>query len=122
MRTPKSDETILKSLEGNRLSAVTFVLQDYLQLHFDGSLLNVYVWPRIRTGELALDRDTPGYRDALCRQIGKHVGAAIEEPNDKLVIQFVDGTIVEISLKEEDRNGPEAAMLQIDAGKRWNVW
>lgn len=122
MKTSKSDESLLKFLEGKRLSAITFVLQDYLQLHFDGSLLNVYVWPRIRTGEPAFDRDTPGYRDALCQQIGKHVGTTIEGPNDKLVIQFMDGTLIEISLKEEDRNSPEAAMLQLDSGTRWNVW
>jgi hypothetical protein len=111
---------ILDVLKGREVSAVTFV-RDYLQLQFDGPFLNAFVWPRIKTGAAILDFETPGYRDALCSQIGKTVGGVIEEANRRLSLFFTDGSIIEISLLSRDRRGPEAALLQ-DGKGCFEVW
>lgn len=121
MDSLKSEIEILKSLENRELSAVTFVM-DYVQLIFEEPCLNVYVWPLIRVRDSVFSLTTPGYRDVLCGQISKTVIRAYEESKEKLLIEFENQVVIEISLREEDRNGPEAAMLQTDSGKRWNVW
>jgi hypothetical protein len=119
--TSASSSNILDRLENAQLSAVTFV-QDYVQLHFDGPYLNAYVWPTVKEPKKAFERDTPGYRDALCKRIGKLVVKAYEDAHERLVMQFADGVTLEVSLKEADREGPEAAMFQDPADKHWNVW
>ncbi len=119
MTTPES--SMLKRLENEQLSAVVFV-QDYMQLQFNGPCLTTYAWPTIRDSASTFGRKTPGYRDAMCGLIGSVVDQTAEEANDKLVIRFSSGTSLQVSLKESDREGPEAAMLQDPSGKRWNVW
>jgi len=119
MITPES--SILKGLETQQLSAVVFI-QDYVQLQFDGHCLTAYAWPIIRDGARALSHTTPGYRDALCGLIGYVVEKATEDPLDKLTLYFINGITIEVSLKESDREGPEAAMLQDPTKNRWNVW
>lgn len=116
-----SDNTALSLIEGKEISSVVFA-RGYVQLLFDGPYLNAYVWPSIIDGGRRITAKQPGYRDALCDQIGKEVTTAIEKPSEKLALQFADGTALEISLLEEDRSGPEAAMLQDEGGKRWEVW
>ncbi len=121
MNSNESQESLLSLLVGLELSAITFV-RDYLQLQFDGPFINAYVWPLVRTPENKSEFGAPGYRDALCGQIGKTVVAPVEESETKLAICFNDGVVFEISLKREDRNADEAAMFQDGTGKRWNVW
>jgi hypothetical protein len=114
-------ESSLSMLKGRQLSAVTFV-QNYIQFHFDGPYLNTYVWPRLLNGEEFSPR-TPGYRDALCNRIGKAVVDTVEERNDKLAIEFDDGVVMEVSLREADRESLEAAMFQDgSSGEVWDVW
>lgn len=91
-------------------------------MQFDGPCLTAYVWPIVRDGAGTFDYATPGYRDALCRLIGCLIDKTAERVDDKLALHFFNGAIVEVSLKESDRQGPEAAMLQDPTGKRWNVW
>jgi hypothetical protein len=110
----------LSDLKNRRLGAVTFV-QDYLRLDFDGPRLTAYLCPTIKTKTVELNLSTAGYRDALCRQIGKKVNDAYKVRGEKLVIQFEDQVVLEISLREEDQVGPEAAML-VDANERISVW
>lgn len=113
--------SILHFLENEQLSAVTFV-QDYVQFHFDGPCLTAYVWPHIVNHKGSITLELPGYRDALCERIGKIVVNAFEEPGERLVIVFADDVTLEVSLKEADREGPEAAMFDDQTGKSWNVW
>jgi len=121
MNSNDPEKSLLTLLEGREMAAVTF-LRAYVQLLFDGPYLNAYTMPQVKLNDTVFHPKTPGYRDALCEQIGKTVTATREELNKKLEIQFGDGTSIEISLKDEDRVCAEAAMLQADAGKRWNVW
>ena len=108
-------------LEGRQLSAVVFV-QDYIQLQFDGATINAYVWPNIALENRVIGPDTPGYRDALCGQIGKLVIEGVEEPEQGLALVLSNGTVVEISLREKDRTSAEAALFSDETTRVWNVW
>jgi hypothetical protein len=118
MNQPK--KSILERLKGCELSAVTFV-RDYLQLQFDGPFLNAFVWPRVKSGAVVFNVETPGHRDALCGQIGKTVGGVMEDPNARLSLFFTDGSILDISLLPQDRMGPEAVFMQ-DGKGGFRVW
>ncbi|WP_124607065.1 hypothetical protein [Burkholderia sp. Bp9142] len=111
---------ILQLLEGRELGAVTFV-RDYVQLHFEGPLLNAYVWPIVLTGNERYSVGGRGYRDELCARIGCTVNSA-EETEEHMTLSFSDGSSVEISLRDEDRSGPEAVLLDDGSGQVWNVW
>lgn len=121
MNSSKTNIEILKSLEKRKLTAVTFVM-DYLQLFFEEACFNLYVWPLIKTRDSVFNITTMGYHDVLCGQVGRSVISVREKLKDKLLIEFENYITIEVSLKEEDRGGPEAAMLQVDSGKHWTVW
>src|SRR5215204_1308489 len=97
----------LASLEGEELGAIIFV-RDYLQLNFDGPLLTLLVWPRLRDQAQVLGISDVGYRDKLCQQIGKVVQAIDENSREEVTIQFSDGTELIIPTAEPERCGPEA--------------
>lgn len=111
----------LKQLEGKELAGITFI-RSYLQLLFDDSYLNAYVWPQIKIGENYFNQESLDYRNILCQQIGKTISQALENEGERLVLKFSDESELEISLKDENRDGPEAVVLQIDGGKSWAVW
>jgi hypothetical protein len=117
MPSEQTEEKSLQMLIGEQLSAVTFV-QDYLQLHFDGPRLTVFSHPVIRLGDQTFHRGKPGFRDALCSNITKKVTEARVAYGDSLSISFGDGSMIKISLKDEDYSGGEA--VNFDAGG--NVW
>jgi len=121
MNGKSSCSSVLKLLESCELAGITF-LRGYIQFLFDGPILNAYTLPQVTIANAILSPDSPGYRDALCAQIGKTVAVADEELNQRIFFQFCDRTVISISLREEDRVCVEAAMLQADAGKQWNVW
>ena len=121
MSAPSPGDDPLTYLENRELSAVTFV-RDYIQLHFDGPVLNAYVWPKLSNALGVFERHTPGYRDVLCGQIGRLVVAAVSDRTAAISLHFDNETIVAISLREEDRVGSEAAMFQDGTGKLWNTW
>ena len=50
----------------------------------------------------------PEYRNALCAQIGDKVVQASLEEADALTIEFENGTVFGLSLREEDLDSPEA--------------
>lgn len=57
----------------------------------------------------------------ICDQIGKLVTQTIENPDEILRLQFSDGSEIEVSLKEDDQIGPEAAALLLE-DEAWFVW
>lgn len=113
--------SLLLELVGRELAAVTFVM-DYVQLLFGGPVLNLYVWPRLRTPLREFEFGEPGYRDALCARIGQTVREAADDPEQELRLTFADESVITMSLRPADRVIEEAAMLQIDGGLRWEVW
>jgi len=50
----------------------------------------------------------PEYRNALCAQIGETVSAAMLEEDDALTLEFGNGVVFGLSLREEDVDGPES--------------
>ena len=94
-------------LIGEQMGAVTFV-QDYLQLHFDGPCINVYMPMQIEVGSQVVDRKEEGFRNALCAQIAKRVSAVSIDPVEALRISFEDGSRISISLRRADYTSPDA--------------
>ena len=103
----------VSALEGQELTAVEFV-QDFLRLRFDGPLLSLYAWPHLLFPEFSLGFGEPEYRNALCAQIGEIVAKASLEELDSLTVEFESGTVIALSLREEDLSGPEAGSYSAD--------
>ena len=120
MTLKNGENSVLDLLLGQELAAVAFV-RDYIQLQFDGKMLNLYVWPTLKTNTVQHDINTAGYRDALCNQIGIKVMGSHED-SQKISLSFENQVVLEISLREADRNSVEAAMFQDGIGQRWRVW
>jgi hypothetical protein len=108
----------LKLIENQELAGITFI-RDYLQFLFDGPYLNGYVWPRLTIRDKTFTAKADGYRDALCGQIGKRVIKASHR-HEEVVLRFDDGSEIGFSVKEEDKAGPDAVLLQ--AGDTWCAW
>ena len=117
MQEEQTEEQSLQMLIGEQLSAVTFV-QDYLQLHFDGPRLTVFSHAVVRIGDQTFPGGKPGFRDALCNNITKKVTEARVAYGESIAICFADGSMIKISLKDEEYRGEEA--VNFDAGG--NVW
>ncbi len=110
----------LQGIVGLVLSSVEFVF-DYVQFHFHGSTLSAFSSLEVRDGESLFRVNTPGYRDALCRRIGIVVDCVEVKEGQELVISFQDGGALRISLRPEDRAGPESATFSSASGGIW-IW
>jgi len=108
----------LGKLVGHVLSSVEFVA-DYVQLWFDGSCMTAYTLPNVSQGSESLSSGQPGYRDALCRQIGCRVKRT-DVGDQQVSIVFESGAAVSISLRDDDYRGPEALEFWLD--KKDRVW
>ncbi|MGA8222488.1 MAG: hypothetical protein WB780_12605 [Candidatus Acidiferrales bacterium] len=97
----------LQPAVGEQLSSVEFV-QDYLQLHFDGPALTLFVWPVIVLADQEAHFGEVGYRNVLCARIGRKVIEVSIDEEKAIVIHFDDGVSMTNSLRPEDRTGPEA--------------
>lgn len=103
----------VSSLEGQELTAIEFV-SDYLRLRFDGPMLTLYAWPHVLLADFSIAFGEPEYRNALCAQIGEMVGTAKLEELDSLTVEFESGTVLALSLREEDLDGPESGSYSAD--------
>ena len=103
----------VSALEGQELTAVEFVA-DYLRLRFDGPMLTLYAWPHVLLADFSIAFGEPEYRNALCAQIGEMVGTAKLEELDSLTVEFESGTVIALSLREEDLDGPESGSYSED--------
>ncbi len=107
----------VSAIEGQELTAIEFV-SDFLRLRFDGPLLTLYAWPHILLEDFSLAFGQPEYRNALCAQIGEMVAKAKLEELDSLTIEFESGTVIALSLREEDMDGPEAGSYSASGERR----
>ena len=99
---------VLASIHGEPLTAVEFV-EDFLQLRFGEPLLRLFVWPDVADPDgISIGYGQPGYRDALCSVIGETVTTADLEEGRSLTVEFENGTVLALSLREEDLDTPEA--------------
>ena len=103
----------VSAIEGQELTAVEFVT-DYLRLRFDGPMLTLFAWPHILLAEFSIAYGEPEYRNALCAQIGEMVAKASLEELDALTVEFESGTVIALSLREEELSGPEAGSYSAD--------
>ena len=113
-----SSAQMFRELEREQLSAVTFV-QDYLQLTFDGPCINVTNPLTIHTRTCTVTSWQPGFRDALCSQIGKVVSSADFEAGEALVLCFTDNSVLSISLRPSDYTSAEAIYAHGFKHKGW---
>ena len=97
----------ISAIEGEELKAVEFV-EDYLQLRFGEPLVKLYDWPHVLLTDFSVAFGEPEYRNALCAQIGEQVSNAMLEEDDALTIEFGNGVVFGLSLREEDVDGPES--------------
>ena len=95
----------VSALIGEELKAVEFV-EDFLQLRFDEPLLTFFAWPHVLFPEFSIAYGEPEYRNALCAQIGDKVVQASLEEADALTLEFENGTVFGLSLREEDIDSP----------------
>jgi hypothetical protein len=95
----------ISAIEGAELKAVEFV-EDYLQLRFGEPLLRLYDWPHVLLTDFSVAFGEPEYRNALCAQIGETVTTAMLEEDDALTVEFGNGIVFGLSLREEDVDGP----------------
>ena len=97
----------VSALEGQELTAVEFV-SDYLRLRFDGPALTLHAWPHLLFEEFSVAYGEPEYRNAICSLIGEPVEKASLKELDALTVEFESGTVIALSLREEDLDGPES--------------
>jgi hypothetical protein len=103
----------ISAIEGQELTAVEFV-GDYLRLRFDGPMLTLYAWPHILLADFSIAFGEPEYRNALCAQLGEMVAKAALEELEALTVEFESGTVIALSLREEELDGPEAGSYSAD--------
>ncbi len=97
---PLYGEKALREILGEKLGAVTFVI-GYVQLAFDGPIINAYTWPTVQVGDRVLRRGDPSYRDELCARIAVDV-VDVRVPPDAIEIAFADASTIRISLRADD--------------------
>ena len=115
------NKTTLKLLETLELAGITFI-QDYIQLLFDNFTLNTYTLPIVKVQNKIVVSTDFGYYDTLCALINKKVISAYEDKEEeKIIIKFENNIDLFVSLKDEDRQCAEAAML-FEQGHIWEVW
>ena len=117
-KVPKTDfSSAIGQLKGRVLSSIEFV-QDYVQLRFDGPCLTMYTHPNIDHTEGRSCWGSTGYRDRLCDQIGSTVTDAWANEAE-VSVGFESGTVISVSMKDEDYSGPEAVQFVGEDGSLW---
>lgn len=92
---------LLSRLVGERMYSVEFVLDDYVQLRFDGSpnpagpiIVNCFVWPTVRREGRVWREVELGYADALRRLTPGTVTSTSEQPGAGIRITLDTGTVI----------------------------
>jgi hypothetical protein len=117
---------LLSRLVGDRLVAVTFVLDCYLLMQFDAANMNVEVWPEVTHHGRTWNASDLGYADALRRMCAGTVVTTSERTGDGLRIGLTTGEIhINPTL---DEVGFEIALLkfsgrpELDQPSEWMCW
>jgi len=90
---------------------VTFV-QDYLQLHFDGPTLNALTVVTVTSPDGRARTGEEQFRNLVCSCISKQVTGVELREHEALLIHLADGSLVSVSLRDEDYYGPEAVTFR----------
>lgn|SRR5579884_2597206 len=108
----------LELLKGKQLVSVCFVL-DYITFQFDDLVLSALSDPVLIDSCQSWTRASPGYHEALCRNIGACVDAVMDDPRE-LRIQLESSTLV-LPLDAPAPQGPELATLS-GHGTFYQAW
>lgn len=117
---------LLSRLVGDRMYSVEFVLNDYVQLRFDGTsaagpvTLNCYVWPVVKIVDRFWHEHDLGYADALRRLTPGTVTSTSEVTGTGIRINLDTGAIVIHPAKDEVF--VEIAELMGFPDGAWMVW
>ncbi|WP_370618158.1 hypothetical protein [Mumia sp. Pv 4-285] len=118
---------LLSRLVGDRMYSVEFVLNDYVQLRFDGdreasgpATLNCYVWPAVDYDGRVWNEVDLGYADALRKLVPGTVMSTSEQTGAGIRIALDTGEIVLHPTVEEVY--AEIASLTGFADEAWMVW
>ena len=103
----------VSGLVGEQLKSVCFV-DDFLELGFGEAKITFFAWPYVLLPDFSVAFGEPEYRNALCAQLGEMVAKASVEELDSLTVEFESGTVIALSLREEDLEGPEAGSYSED--------
>jgi hypothetical protein len=95
------------TLEGVEMSSVEFAAE-FVRLRFDEPMLTLYAKPHLLFEEFSIAFGEPEYRNALCSLIGEQVAKASFEEGESLTVEFDNGTVIALSLREEDSEEPVA--------------
>ena len=114
-----SDEAsaTFNAMGGATLVAVTFIW-DYVQLRFEGlqltdvAQLTTYVLPTVTLAHRSWTSREDGWRDSICARIGAVLRRACCSDR-RLRLDFEDGAVLAVSLRDEDCIGPEAFTLSV---------
>jgi hypothetical protein len=120
--TDKLNDHFLDILVGEKLSAVTFVM-DYSQVDFDGNRFTFYIWPVATIERREYKFKDQLYRDKLCSLITRVVVKASFVDNEELTILFDNSDKLSLSLDHSNPDivAPEIAMFT-DTNKNWYVF
>jgi len=105
------------AIVGATLVAITFIW-DYLQLQFeseqltDAARLTAYTMPQVTQADGSWKNGDQGWRDSLCERIGVTV-TNVSCAGQQLRLDFADGGVISVSLKDDDYRGPEAFELSV---------
>ena len=109
----KEKPTKLRDIEGEQLSAVSFV-QDYVEFHFDGPVLRAFTHPSAFTQEGSFRFPEAGSRDALCSFVQDTVQSVEIQENSHISLRFSNGRKIDIPIHEEGCTLPEAFTFQVE--------
>lgn len=85
----------LLSLESDELSAVCFV-RDYIELHFDGPVLALYGDVTVQNGNEIRNERTEGFRDWLCRNIGRRLASIGPLDGNEIELKFHGNDVIRV--------------------------
>lgn len=114
-------ENLFKSIIDEQLSSVEFV-QDYLQLHFDGSILTFYSWPEVNLETINYKIGDVMYRNALCEMISHKVNKVVLLEKTRVELFFDNDNSISLSLIRNQSNiGLAELAYFVNVDKEWFV-
>lgn len=115
-------QNLLDCLIGERLSAVTFVM-DYLQLDFNGNQFSFYNWPVIHRGQNLIYETDTEYRNELYTLINRSIITVDEYLDLGLTIEFEGNILLCTQLKVvKPYSIPEIVEFHNRSKDEWMIW
>lgn len=127
MSNPYVANELLSRLVGERMYSVEFVVNDYVQLRFDGTpgagnpvVLNCYVWPVVEYADREWRETDQGYADALRNLTPGTVLTTMERTGVGIRIELDTGAVAMHPTREEV--AVEIAEIMGFTDGAWMVW